>query len=444
MKKAAIIGAGVAGYTAAMELSKKFEVFLFEKDLPGGTCVNRGCIPVKYLVHRRELLNEIKKSSPLFNENHPISFNMQKVQQDKNEKTGKIRDSILAHLKKNKVKLIQGETHLEGKTVICGDTRIDADYIIVATGSKPLLKRMFEIEPNAPVSYSSDDFIHIEYIPETLAVIGGGYIGIELASIFSGFGSKVTVFERNDRILPGFETASSRSLEFRMKKNGMDFVKNATVRSLHADGKITYENANKELITTDSFSHILVSIGREVVLPEGLKVEQHTNGYIKVDSCFHTSLPGVYAIGDVIGQPFFAHRSARQAHLLSWHLSGEDISGQSDTLVPEVVFTEPELAKVGLDEDQLNTAGIEYHAYKIPYGVLGKSVIMDESGQLKVLTDKHGIIIGAVLIGKSAGELIGYMAVAIAKKMTLSELKHVTLPHPTLSELFLEIGLQFG
>ncbi len=112
--------------------------------------------------------------------------------------------------------------------------------------------------------------------------------------------------------------------------------------------------------------------------------------------------------------------------------------------MPEVVFTEPELAKVGLDEDQLNTAGIEYHAYKIPYGVLGKSVIMDESGQLKVLTDKHGIIIGAVLIGKSAGELIGYMAVAIAKKMTLSELKHVTLPHPTLSELFLEIGLQFG
>ncbi len=442
MKNIAIIGAGVAGYTAAIELSSKYNVTLFETGQTGGTCVNRGCIPVKYFVHRRDAINQIYKTNSILKNDLAPQINMAKLQKDKNKKTGKIRKNIQTNLKKNKITLINEKVSITEKSIKTKTKTYKPDIIIIATGSFPLDHSVFEIEKKAPVSPNSTAFLNIEKIPATLAVIGGGYIGIELASIFSSFGSKVSVFERGDRILPGFEKSSSKSLEFRLKRAGLEFIKNANVEKIGKNGELSYTDKNGEKITSPDFEHVLISIGRKANLVEGIELDKTAGGYIKVNPRFETSEPGVYAIGDIIGPPFFAHRAARQALLLSWHLNGKDITGQNDSLIPEVVFTDPELAKVGLDEDQLKQSGQDFLQHKIPYGVLGKSVILDESGQVKVLTDKNGKILGCVIIGKSASELIGYMSIAISQGMKIQELKHVTMPHPTLSELFLETALR--
>ncbi len=443
MKNVAIIGAGVAGYTAAIELSSHFRVTLFEKSLTGGTCVNRGCIPVKYFVYRRDQINEITKANQVLKNDLVPEIDMKKLQSDKNNKTEKIRKSINSNLKKSKIELVESNVTISGKKIITEVKTYEPDIIIVATGSIPVSHDIFDIEPKAPVSENSTKFLNIDKIPSTLAVIGGGYIGIELASIFSSFGSKVTVFERGDRILPGFEKASSKSLEFRLKRSGLKFIKNADVKKIHKTGALTYIDKNGNSIATESFEHVLISIGRNANTVQGLDVQTTDKNYIKVDNNFKTSADGIYAIGDIIGPPFFAHRASRQAMLLSWYLKGEDISDKDDSLIPEVVFTEPELAKIGLDEDELKQKGIEFKSYKIPYGVLGKSIILDENGQLKLLTDTNGKILGCIIIGKSSSELVGYMSIAIYKGMNINELKDITMPHPTLSELFLEIGLRY-
>jgi dihydrolipoamide dehydrogenase len=435
-KTVAIIGAGVAGYTLAAKISKKFNVLLFENNLLGGTCVNKGCIPLKYFVHKQKILKEIDANKITLNVSLN-GINMKALQDDKNQKTGLIRKGIASIIERNKINLIKGFAFLKDNTVECNEKKYSADIVVIAAGSKPVAALPFEIEDKGIVSLSSDSFLEIDYVPKNLAIIGGGYIGLEFASVFNSFGSKVCVFEMQEKLLGGLEASSVRNLEARLKKSGITFFKNSRVNKIASGGVIEYSSGDKN-ISSPKFDHVFISVGREASAGFNKNNELvFEKGYVKTSESFKTSLPGVYAIGDIAGPPFFAHRSAYQASLLAEHLlHGTEI--KENALIPEVVFTSPELAKIGEDEESLKQKGIEFKSFKLPYSAIGKSIITGASGQLKLLSDKTGVILGCVIIGDFASELIGYIAFAIYSKMKISDFSNIVLPHPTLSELFFE------
>ena len=420
-----IIGAGPGGYETAVEAVKRgMEVTLITEGPLGGTCLNEGCIPTKTFCHYAELIEQNIKAGldckPAFGA----------AAQRKQAVVEQLRGGIEMLLKG--VEVVQGRAQFkDSKTVVSNGQDYTADKIIIATGS---VSASLPI-PGAENCITSKEILDLNEAPESLCVIGGGVIGLEFASIFRSFGTEVTVLEYCPNILPRFDVDLAKRLKQLLSKRGINIEVQAQVTGI--DGNtITYIKKEKEF--TVQADKILMAVGRRPNV-EGLNLEaagiDYTRKGITVNDRFEKSVPGIYAVGDVIGGIMLAHAATYQGlHALNC------ICGQQDSirfdLIPAAVFTMPEVATIGLTEEQCKEQELEVRCLKSFYRANGKAVSMDETdGYCKIIVASDGAILGAHLIGAHASDIIHEIAAVMNLGSNLDMLQSVIHAHPTLSEV---------
>ena len=420
-----IIGGGPGGYETAVEAAKRgMEVTLISEGPLGGTCLNEGCIPTKTFCHYAELIEQNIKAGldckPAF----------AAAAERKQAVVEQLRGGIDMLLKN--VNVVRGKAQFkDAHTVVCEGQEYTADKIIIATGSVSASLPV----PGAESCITSKEILELTKVPESLCVIGGGVIGLEFASIFRSFGSEVTVLEFCPGILPRFDSDLAKRLKQTLSKRGINIEVQAQVTRIDGD-TVTYIRKDKEY--TIQASMILMAVGRRPNT-DGLNLEaagiDYTRKGITVNDRFETSVPGIYAVGDVTGGIMLAHAATYQGlHALN------AICGLTDSinfdLVPAAVFTMPEVAMVGLTEEQCEEQEIEVRCLKSFYRANGKAVSMDETdGYCKVIVDNDGKVLGAHIMGAHASDLIHEITTAINLGATLEQLQSVIHAHPTLSEV---------
>lgn len=420
-----IIGGGPGGYETAVEAAKRgLEVTLISEGPLGGTCLNEGCIPTKTFCHYAELIEQNIKAGL------DCKPSFAAAAERKQAVVEQLRSGIDMLLKN--VQVVQGRAEFkDSKTVICNGQEYTADKIIIATGS---VSASLPI-PGAESCLTSKEILDLKEVPESLCVIGGGVIGLEFASIFRSFGSEVNVLEFCPNILPRFDIDLAKRLKQSLSKRGINIELQAQVTRIDGNS-VTYIKKDKEF--TVQADMVLMAVGRRPNV-EGLNLEaagvDYTRKGITVNDRFETSVPGVYAIGDVTGGIMLAHAATYQGlHALN------GICGQQDSihfdLIPAAVFTMPEVATVGLTEEQCKEQSLEVRPLKSFYRANGKAVSMDETdGYCKVIVDNDGKVLGAHIMGAHASDLIHEIAAAMNLGATLEQLQSVIHAHPTLSEV---------
>ena len=402
-----IIGAGPGGYRAAEYAAKKgLKVVIFEDDQVGGTCLNRGCIPTKTYVHSATLAEAYERQQ-------------QVVAQLRNGV-----ESILAH---PSITLVRGRAQfVDARTVTCptcGDV-VASKAIIVATGSSPKLLPLPDIDD--PRLMTSTELLQLQTAPSRLCIIGAGVIGMEFASIFQRFGSQVTVVEYLKECLPMLDSDIAKRLRKLLEKRGITFKMKTAVQQLSD-------------IEADA---ILMATGRRPNVQDdfrnaGFDYDERTG--IKVDDHFETTVPGIYAIGDVNGRQMLAHAAEMQAKMVVDTILQPFTPHPSPSPIPAAIFTTPEAACVGKSEDQLKAEGTPYECRKAFHRANGKALTMNETeGMLKLLSEPHaGRIVGCHAFGAHSADLIQEASVLMCMNATVEQLRHMVHIHPTLSELLL-------
>ena len=421
-----IIGAGPGGYElAAMLVRQSHEVTLIERDRLGGTCLNRGCIPTKVMAHAAALVRTPAHAEAYGIEMPVASVDFSKLRARRDEVVNTLRSGVEMLLAS--VTIVQGEARfVDAKTVEANGVRYTADRIVIATGSTSASLPV----PGADLAISSDGLLSLDAVPDSLAIIGGGVIGMEFASIFSALGSKVTVIEYFKEVLPQFDKDIAKRVRQAMASAGVTFVTGACVTAIEP-GIVRYQSGNKE--GTIEASTIAMAVGRRPNLPEGLDVAGVAveRGAIVVDkSTMRTSAHGVYAIGDVNGICMLAHAASAQARIVA----GEQVVAD---VIPSVVFTHPEAAIVGLTEQQCKDAGRAVRTAKVPFRGNGKAVTIGETdGLVKLIADAETCeIVGCQIVGPHAADLIEEVAIAMANRLPVNAITRTIHPHPTLCEI---------
>jgi len=421
-----IIGGGPGGYETAVEAAKRgMEVTLITEGSLGGTCLNEGCIPTKTFCHYAELIEQNLKagldSKPSF----------AAAAERKQAVVEQLRGGIDILLKN--VQVVRGKAQFKGpKTVVCDGQEYTADRIIIATGS---VSASLSI-PGAESCLTSREILDLKEVPESICVIGGGVIGLEFASIFRSFGSEVTVLEFCPNILPRFDVDLAKRLKQSLSKRGINIEVQAQVTAIDG-GTVTYLKKEKEF--TVQADKVLMAVGRRPNM-EGLNLEaagiDYTRKGITVNDRYETSVPGIYAVGDVTGGIMLAHAATFQGlHALN-HICGQEDSIRFD-LIPAAVFTMPEVAVVGLTEEQCREQGLQVRCLKSFYRANGKAVSMDETdGYCKLIVADDGKLLGAHIMGAHASDLIHEAALAMYSGISIGSLQSVIHAHPTLSEVF--------
>lgn len=420
-----IIGGGPGGYETAVEAAKRgLEVTLISEGPLGGTCLNEGCIPTKTFCHYAELIEQNLKAGL------DCKPSFAAAAERKRAVVEQLRSGIDILLKN--VQVVRGRAEFkDSKTVLCNGQEYSADKIIIATGS---VSASLPI-PGAESCLTSKEILDLTEVPESLCVIGGGVIGLEFASIFRSFGTEVTVLEFCPNILPRFDVDLAKRLKQSLSKRGINIEVQAQVTRI--DGNtVTYIKKDKEF--TVLADKVLMAVGRRPNV-DGLNLEaagvDYTRKGITVNDRFETSVPGIYAVGDVTGGIMLAHAATYQGlHALNC------ICGQTDSirfdLIPAAVFTMPEVATIGFTEEQCKEQELEVRCLKSFYRANGKAVSMDETdGYCKIIVAQDNKIQGAHLMGAHASDLIHEIAAVMNLNGNLEQLQNVIHAHPTLSEV---------
>lgn len=420
-----IIGAGPGGYELAAMLSRQsHEVTLIERDSLGGTCLNRGCIPTKVMAHAAALLRSAANAATYGINIAPPAVDFGALLARRSEIVAGLRSGVEMLL--GSVSVIHGEARFVApKTVEVNGSRLTADRIVIATGSSSASLPV----PGAELAISSDGLLSLDSVPPSLAIIGGGVIGMEFASIFAALGSKVTVIEYFKEVLPQFDKDIAKRLRQSMASAGITFVTGAQVTAIEP-GIVRYQSGAKEGAVEASV--IAMAVGRRPNLPQGLDVAgvETERGAIVVDrATMRTTAPGVYAIGDVNGICMLAHAASAQARIVA----GEDVVAD---VIPSVVFTAPEASMVGLTEQQCKDAGMSVRVAKVPFRGNGKAVTIGETdGLVKLIVDTAtGCVAGCQIVGPHAADLIEEVAVVMANSLPVNAISRTIHPHPTLCE----------
>lgn len=436
-----IIGGGPGGYPLAVRCARKgLKVAVVDKSTEfGGTCLNWGCIPTKALLASAKGLHFLKNAPSFGLKVDQIDFDWDSVQSRKNQIVSQLRQGIVKLLEKSGVTIFSGFARLlSNKTVQIVDSEISlqADKIVLAVGSIPAAPAVFPSDRS--VFWTSDQALQASEIPESLLVVGGGVIGLELGQVFNEFGSKVTVVEMMPQILPGLDTATAKRLLPVFKKAGLEILTGKKVESLRKE-----ENSAIAVIdgVERTFAKVLIAVGRKVNLAfmqnsdVQLELEQ---GFIKVDENFSTSIPGVYAIGDAIRGPMLAHKASYDAMTLASIWEGEKV--QADySLVPSCVYTYPEIAWVGSSEEALKAENIAYKTGRSLFSANGKALTAGEGdGQIKTLFNEDGLLLGTIIWGPEASNIINEATLMAQFSIKAHDFSRMIHPHPTLSEAFLE------
>ena len=440
-----IIGAGPGGYeTAADAAAHGLNVAIVERDQMGGTCLNRGCIPTKALCRNAEVINLMREAEVWGVKTGEMAFDYAPVFERKEAVVKQLREGVEMLMGAPGITAIKGEASLkDANTVIVNGEEYSAKNIIIATGSAP---RGLPIE-GADLAMTSDDILAMETLPKSLCIVGGGVIGMEFAAVFSTFGVEVTVIEYCKEILPPFDKDVAKRLKTVLSKRGIKIITSAAVNGITKgeDGlTVTYELKGKpQSVTAEK---VLMSVGRQPVLPQGLDAVGVTvdRRGIEVDDNMMTNVPGIYAIGDVNGRMMLAHAASAQG-LRALHA----IMGKADDIkldiVPSAVFTVPELAMVGLTEEQCAEKGMDVTVKKSFFRSNGKAVAMNETdGLIKMIVDNATRqIVGCHICGAHAADLIQEVVTAMNAGATVDLLARSIHGHPTLSEVMLVAAKQF-
>ncbi len=441
--KIIIIGAGPGGYETALEAAKRgHEVTLFNGDRLGGTCLNEGCIPTKCLCRNAEMIASFKEADKFGVDDFTFTLDYNKVVERKKEVVDTLRSGIDSMLKAAKVNVVSAMASFkDSHTVVADGQEYSADYVIIATGS---VSKSLPIEGHDLACVKdSTQMLDIEYIPESLTIIGGGVIGMEFANIFASFGSKVTVIEYMKQILPPFDSDIAKRLKQTLSKKGITIVTGAAAKKIEQNEDyeivVTYDVKGKE--ETVVSSDLLMAVGRAPRV-NGLNLEaagvEYSPKGIAVDDWMRTNVPHIFAIGDVNARMMLAHVATFQGiHALN------AIDGNSDkidfNIVPSAVFTVPECGMVGLTEEACKAQGIEIRKGQSFFRANGKALAMGEpDGICKLIFRKDdGKLIGAHIMGVEAADLAQQCADLMNAGMTLDGIENVIFGHPTVSEVIL-------
>ncbi|MFZ5951865.1 MAG: dihydrolipoyl dehydrogenase [Candidatus Rifleibacteriota bacterium] len=436
-----IIGGGPGGYPLATLMSRKgWKVAVVDKAGEfGGTCLNWGCIPTKALLASAKGLHFLKNAGSFGLETGQTSFSWPKIQARKDQIVNQLRQGIVKMLEKAGVTIFNGYARLmPDKTVVLADNSetLQADKIVLAVGSVPAAPPVFP--KNREIFWTSDQALQAGEIPESLLVVGGGVIGLELGQVFCEFGSKVTIVEMMPQILPGLDNATAKRLLPVFKKAGLEILTGKKVESLEQDG-----NRAKAVIDGSErhFDRVLIAVGRKVnhafMQDTGLSIELE-NGFIKVDENFCSSISGVYAIGDAIKGPMLAHKATYDAMTLAHQWLGEKIKADY-SLVPSCVYTYPEISWVGQSEESLKASGVDFKIGRSLFSANGKALTAGEGdGQIKTLLSHDGKLLGAIIWGPEASNLINEGTMMAQFNIDSHAFSRMIHPHPTLSEAFME------
>ena len=436
----AIIGGGPAGYTAAERAAQGgLNVVLFEKKALGGVCLNEGCIPTKTLLYSAKLYQQALSGAKYGIAAEHVAFDYAKICARKTKVVRKLAAGIRAKLQQ--VTVVQGEASVKNADEIveidCGGQLYEAERLLICSGSETALPPIKGIELGH--FWTSREALQATEVPESIAIVGGGVIGMEFAGLFSAFGSKVTIVEMASEILPGIDAEIAALLRAEYEKRGMAFHLGARVLELQPQMvKFADENGENELAA----QQILLCVGRRPNVQnlglEPLCLERFRNG-LKVDEQMRTSHPRIYAAGDVTGFSMLAHTAVREAEVAVNHILGIPDAMTYDA-VPGVVYTNPEVAGVGVTEAALQSADAVYSVKKLPMTYSGRFVAENEGGNglCKLIFDAENRLKGAHLIGNPASELVATAALAIEQKLTVDVLAKLIFPHPSVGEILKE------
>ncbi len=443
----AIIGAGPGGYVAAIKASQNGKrVCLIERNYLGGSCLNVGCIPTKTLLSNAGVVTKIKHAADYGIATGPMTFDYGKMKLRKDGVIEKIRKSLEGLILSNKITILRGSAEFlspkEIKIKGQDNTIILADQAIIATGSEPLDIPAFPCDHQRILNSTS--ILELTELPKTLAIIGGGYIGCEFASLFAELGVKVTLLEALPMIVQAQGKGISEALTRAFVKQGIDVQTGVFVETIEKTNHgLHVKLKDKPGISCDM---ALVAVGRRIVTDHlgldkaGVKVGER--GMILVNEKMETNVPGIYAIGDVTGKFMLAHVASHQGIIAASNVIGQEATMHYNA-VPAVIFTLPEIASVGMTLEQALAAGYPATAGKFPFMALGKSIAsMETEGFAEVVTDKKTKqILGAQVVGYEASALIAEMTLAIANELTVDCLADTIHAHPTVAEAWLEAAL---
>lgn len=444
-----IIGAGPAGYEAAREASSRgMKTALVEKQELGGTCLNRGCIPTKTILHSAELFAQMKDGEQLGVKAEHLSFDMERAQKRKEEVLSQLRSGIELLMKKGKVDVYYGkavinsrhEVQLEGKDIF-----LSAENILIATGSVPSVPKLPGI--HLPNVLTSDDILSKKEVYPRLTIIGGGVIGMEFASIYSALGCKVTVIEFLDRILANMDKEISQNLKMILKKRDVEIHTGASAEEIleGENGGLVCRYQEKNVEKTAESDAVLIAIGRRVctegLFAEGLDIATE-RGRILVNEYGQTNIPNIYAAGDVVPGVQLAHAASARSTYAVAHMA-QNLFGQEKSLpplnmdvVPGCVYTNPEIGCVGLTQEEAKKRGVSVIVKKYPMSANGKTVLSgQERGFIKVVAEAQSHkILGAQMMCARATDMISEFGTAIVNELTLEQMAGVIRPHPSFSE----------
>ena len=453
---AIVIGSGPGGYVCGIRLGHLgIKTLVIEKESPGGVCLNVGCIPSKALIHAAKTYEKIGKADELGISVGKPTVDMKKMQAWKGGIVNKLTTGVKGLLKANSTDFTVGTAKILGrgadgiKVEISGGGKageaartVVAKSIVLATGSRPIEIPGFELDDKFIID--SSGALALDAVPERLVVVGGGYIGLELGTVYAKLGSKITVVEMQDGILSGMDKDCTSQVAKKLKKMGVEVQLGAKAKGWEEkSGRavMTIETKNGEAkLDADK---ILVSVGRRANIENlgleeaGVKTER---GFVVVDSQQRTNIPGIYAIGDVAGGMLLAHKASKEAEVVAEVIAGH--KGAMDArCIPAVVFTDPEVASAGLTEDEAKQAGhSQLKVGKFPFAALGRALsVNDTDGFAKVVADaKTDEVLGVHIVGNGASDLISEAALAIEMGAVLHDLSLTIHPHPTLSEAIME------
>ncbi len=453
-----VLGAGPGGYTAALraaELGIK-TLLVDAMPKPGGVCLHMGCIPSKALLHAAEVINTAKGASKFGLHFEDPKLNVEELRTWKTSVTDKLAMGIVGMCKSAGVDIVHGQAKFNDSKSLRVDCpgesamRIKFKHCIVATGSRPtVIPKLFKNEKdmNSPRIVDSTGALNMESVPKSLLVVGGGYIGLEMGTVYDALGSEVTVVEMTDGLLPGVDRDLVKPLATHLTGKFKNIWLSTMVVSLEeVKNGVEVTLKGKDVPEKMTFEKVLIAVGRrpnsDNIGLENTQVTIDAQGFVTVDAQCRTSDKKILAIGDVSGQPMLAHRAMRQGMVAAEVLAGKP-SAFDNRAIPAVVFTEPEIAWAGITETEAKAQGKEVGAAKFPWSASGRAMTLAEPiGQTKVIYDPDTTaVLGIGMVGPRAGELIAEAVIAIEMGAVLEDLVVAIHPHPTLSETVMEASM---
>lgn len=442
----AVVGGGPGGYVAAIASAQLgMKTVLIEKDSLGGTCLNRGCIPTKSLLHSAEVYTSAREAEEFGVFAEKVTFDYEKVWERKNAVVSRLVRGIEGLVRGNKVTLLRGTGIFRDKNTIevQGEKpqTVTFDKAIIATGSFPAKIPIPGVD--LPGVMDSDGFLAMDKLPKSVVIIGGGVIGIEFATVMNAFGVDVSIVEMMPEILAGIDGEMASAMRDILTKKGVRIHLNAKVSEIKKDGRLSVSYVQDGKTETEQGEIVILSTGRRPMSANlgleqlGIKMER---GFVCVDDYCRTNIPNIYAVGDVNGRVMLAHAASHQAMAAAHNCLGETMKKADFTLVPSCVYTTPEIASVGLTEEKARAKGYKVKIGKFDAVGNGKSLVVgDTRGFAKLVSDAEtGEILGMQLLCSRATDMIGEGLAAIKLESTVEEIADAIHPHPTVNEMIME------